>query len=60
MDRRIAVIPSYEGLYTALAVREPSVVAYLVDMFERTWERARPFSNRESSMMRTWPPSSGR
>lgn len=52
VDRRIAVIPSYEGLDAALAIREPSLVAYLVDMFERSWERARPFTNRESSMMR--------
>ena len=27
-------------------------MAYLVDIFERTWERARPFTNRETSMMR--------
>jgi hypothetical protein len=52
VDRRIAVIPSYEGLDAALAIREPSLVAYLVDMFERSWERARPFTNRESTMMR--------
>jgi len=52
VDRRIAVIPSYEGLSAALAIREPSLVAYLVDMFERSWERARPFTNRESTMLR--------
>lgn len=52
VDRRIAVIPSSQGLDAALAIREPSVVAYLVDMFERTWERARPFTNRETSMLR--------
>ena len=28
------------------------MVAYLVDMFERSWERARPFTNRETTMMR--------
>ena len=28
------------------------MVAYLVDMFDRTWERARPFTNRENSMLR--------
>ena len=28
------------------------MVAYLVDIFERSWERARPFTNRETSMMR--------
>ena len=35
----------------ALAVREPSVVAYLVDVFERSWERARPFTSRETSLI---------
>ncbi|WP_244930822.1 LuxR family transcriptional regulator [Nocardioides sp. W7] len=52
VDRRVAVIPAADDLRTAIAVREPSVVAYLVDIFERTWERGRPFANRESSMMR--------
>ena len=28
------------------------MVAYLVDIFERSWERARPFTNRETSMMK--------
>jgi hypothetical protein len=52
IDRRVAVIPSGENLAVALAVREPSVVAYLVDVFERSWERARPFTSRETSVMR--------
>lgn len=52
VDRRIAVIPGKEGLATAVAVREPSVVAYLVDVFERSWERGRAFTNRESSIVR--------
>ena len=52
VDRTTAVIPSSQGLDAALAIREPSVVAYLVDMFDRTWERARPFTNRENSMLR--------
>jgi len=52
VDRRVAVIPAGDDLRTAIAVREPSVVAYLVDIFERTWERGRPFANRESSMMK--------
>ena len=46
VDRRVAVIPGKTG---ALAVREPMVVDYLVDVFERHWERARPFANREST-----------
>lgn len=52
IDRRVAVIPSGENLAVALAIREPSVVAYLVDVFERSWERARPFTSREASVMR--------
>ena len=51
IDRRVAVIPG-ENLSVAIAVREPAVVAYLVDVFERAWERGRPFTNKESSMMR--------
>jgi DNA-binding NarL/FixJ family response regulator len=52
VDRRIAVIPGADDLRVAIAVREPSVVAYLVDIFERTWERARPFTNKESAIMK--------
>ncbi len=28
------------------------MVDYLVDVFERSWERGRPFTNRESSMLK--------
>lgn len=54
VDRRIAIVPGRgrHGESLALAVREPSLVAYLVDIFERSWERARPFTNRDSSMVR--------
>lgn len=52
VDQRVAVIPSPEGLQVALAVREPSVVAYLVDVFERAWERGRPFNAQEATMLR--------
>ncbi|MCW2813610.1 MAG: hypothetical protein JWN84_1065 [Nocardioides sp.] len=52
VDRRVAVIPASDDLKSAVAVREPSVVAYLVDIFERTWERARPFNNRESTTLK--------
>jgi sugar-specific transcriptional regulator TrmB len=51
-DRRVAVIPSHEGLDVAMMISEPSTVAYLVDMFERHWERARPFTSSETSLMR--------
>ena len=52
VDRQLAVIPSAESLNIAIVIREPSVVAYLVDVFERSWERARPFGDKESSTVR--------
>ncbi|TQL66457.1 hypothetical protein FB381_0318 [Nocardioides albertanoniae] len=51
-DRRVAVIPGPDGIDTAIAVREPAVVAYLVDVYERSWERARPFSAADTSTMK--------
>lgn len=51
-DRRIAVIPSPDGVDVAVAVREPSVVAYLVDVFERAWERGRPFGHGDPSTLK--------
>jgi hypothetical protein len=51
IDRRVAIIPGAADLTVAMAIREPGLVAYLVDVFERAWERARPFSNTERSMM---------
>jgi len=52
VDRRVALIPSTEDHSVALAVREPTVVAYLVDVFMRSWERARPFTARDATVMR--------
>ncbi|MCY7395463.1 MAG: LuxR family transcriptional regulator [Nocardioides sp.] len=52
IDRRVAIIPGDDNLRLAVAVREPHIVAYLVDVFQRSWERARPFTNRETSLMR--------
>ena len=51
IDRRLAIIPGPTGDDVAIAVQEPALVAYLVDVFERAWERARPFTNTERSMM---------
>lgn len=53
IDRRIAVIPGAEGPQAAVFVREPAVVAFLVDIFERSWARARPFTNRDAPLVRT-------
>ncbi len=51
VDRRLAVIPGPTGDNVAIAVQEPGLVAYLVDVFERAWERGRPFTNTERTMM---------
>lgn len=52
VDRRVAIIPSKETHDIALVVREPGVVAYLVDVFERAWERGRPFTSKEAAVMK--------
>ena len=52
VDRRVAMIPHQGQLRVAVVVREPAVVDYLVDIFERSWERARPFTNRDTSLMK--------
>ena len=51
-DRRVAIIPSHQGVSGAMVISEPSMVAYLVDMFERHWERARPFTSSETPLVR--------
>lgn len=43
VDRKVAVIPASEDHHVALAIHEPSLIAYLVDIFDRAWERAHPF-----------------
>ncbi|MCH1865560.1 TrmB family transcriptional regulator [Nocardioides sp. CFH 31398] len=53
VDRRVAVIPSAEGTDAALVIREHSLVAYLVDVFERHWERARPFTSKDRDLMKS-------
>lgn len=52
IDRRIAVIPAAGDLATAVVVREPAMVAYLVDVFERAFARGRPFTSSESRVVR--------
>ena len=52
VDRRIAIIPSHHGLTSAMVITDRSMVGYLVDMFERHWERARPFISNETSVAR--------
>ncbi len=48
IDRRLAIIPGEGGDEVALAIREKSLVGYLVDIFERSWERALPFTDNET------------
>jgi hypothetical protein len=48
IDREVAVIPGSEDHVVALAVRDKSLVDYLVDIFERAWERGRPFTAHEA------------
>jgi hypothetical protein len=48
VDREVALIPASEDYGSALALRDKSVVDYLVDIFERSWERARPFTAHEA------------
>ncbi len=45
VDRRVALIPAADSLATAVVVREPAIVTYLVDVFERAFARGRPFSS---------------
>jgi len=52
IDREVAVIPVNDDHRSALAVREPSVVEFLLDIFERSWQRARAFDSRDRSTMR--------
>jgi hypothetical protein len=53
VDREVAVIPGSEDHAVALALRDKSVVAYLVDIFERAWERGRPFTAHEARNEKT-------
>ena len=52
IDRLMAIVPGAEGNDVAIAIHEPSLVAYLADVFERYWERARAFDDRAESTVR--------
>ncbi|WP_370290904.1 LuxR family transcriptional regulator [Nocardioides sp.] len=52
VDRRVALIPAPDDLATAVVVREPAIVAYFVDIFERAFARARPFTSAERNVLR--------
>jgi hypothetical protein len=44
VDRQVAIIPGATGNQLAVAIRDRSLIDYLVDIFERSWERAQPFN----------------
>lgn len=53
VDRRVAVVPGGDpDNNLAIAVRDSGLVGYLVDIFDRTWQRGRPFTSREKELMR--------
>jgi sugar-specific transcriptional regulator TrmB len=44
IDRKVAVVPASDNHHAAIAIHDTSLIAYLVDIFERSWERAQPFN----------------
>ena len=44
VDRQVAVVPASDNHHAAIAINDTSLIAYLVDIFERAWERAQPFN----------------
>ncbi|WJY43275.1 LuxR C-terminal-related transcriptional regulator (plasmid) [Streptomyces sp. P9-2B-2] len=42
-DREVALIELHDNPRGAALVRDPSVVAFMVDVFERAWAQGRPF-----------------
>lgn len=52
VDRRLAVVPATDDEHLAIAIHDRNLVAYLADIFERNWERAREFTDREEQTQR--------
>lgn len=49
IDRELAIIPVTSASdHAAVAIHHRSLVDYLVDIFDRFWERARPFTQRDA------------
>jgi sugar-specific transcriptional regulator TrmB len=44
IDRQVAIVPASDNHHVAIAIHDKSLIAYLVDIFERSWERAQPFN----------------
>lgn len=53
VDRAVAIIPSSVGDHVAIAIHDKSLIDYLVDIFERSWERARPFTAHDARSERS-------
>jgi DNA-binding transcriptional ArsR family regulator len=45
LDRRMVIIPGDASRSVAVAVTDPAVVAFLLDVFERNWQRALEFTS---------------
>jgi sugar-specific transcriptional regulator TrmB len=52
IDRRLAIVPGAAGTDVAVVIHDAGLVAYLADIFERFWERAHVFTDRESTTER--------
>ena len=51
-DRSLALVPGAEVNDVAIAIHEPALVSYLADIFERYWERARPYDDQHATTTR--------
>ena len=52
-DRHTALIPATENHAVAVAIHDKSVVAFLLDIFDRAWDRALPFTVETAEAART-------
>ncbi|MFF1779388.1 LuxR C-terminal-related transcriptional regulator [Streptomyces virginiae] len=43
IDRTVAVLPARQDRTVAVVVRDPALVGFLADVFDRNWQRAAPF-----------------
>ena len=43
-DRQVAIVPASDNHHAALAIHDKNLISYLVDIFDRSWERAQPFT----------------
>ena len=48
----MAVVPASDNHRVAIAIHDKSLIAYLVDIFERAWERAQPVQRQRAQAER--------